>query len=182
MITDFLILMKQELLVTVLIFILLFIKLAKKEWKTESLLAFINVMLFINLVAGFFFIREGTLFGDMFRTNELLVLEKNILNLGVLIISLQSYNWLKEHKHVPEFFMLMLATLLGMFFMISSSNLLMFYLGLELSSIPLAAMANFDLDKRRSSEAAMKIHYVICLFIRITYYLAFPCYTAQREH
>ena len=32
----------------------------------------------------------------------------------------------------------------------------MFYLGLELSSIPLAAMANFDLDKRRSSEAAMK--------------------------
>lgn len=32
----------------------------------------------------------------------------------------------------------------------------MFYLGLELSSIPLAAMANFDLDKRRSSEAALK--------------------------
>ena len=32
----------------------------------------------------------------------------------------------------------------------------MFYLGLELSSIPLAALANFDLDKRKASEAAFK--------------------------
>ena len=53
--------------------------------------------------------------------------------------------------------MLLLSTLLGMFFMISSNNLLMFYLALELSTIPLAALANFDLDKRRSSEAALKM-------------------------
>jgi len=44
-----------------------------------------------------------------------------------------------------------------MFFMISSGNLLIFYLGLELSTIPLAALANFDLEKRKSSEAAMKM-------------------------
>jgi NADH-quinone oxidoreductase subunit N len=93
----------------------------------------------------------------MFRTNELLTLEKNLLSLGTLIISLQSYNWLKDHKHVPEFYILLLSTLLGMFFMISSNNLLMFYLGLELSTIPLAALANFDLEKRRSSEAAFKM-------------------------
>ncbi len=53
--------------------------------------------------------------------------------------------------------MLLLSTLLGMFFMISGGTLLMFYLGLELSTIPLAAAANFDLTKRRSSEAAMKL-------------------------
>ena len=53
--------------------------------------------------------------------------------------------------------MLLLSTLLGMFFMISSNNLLMFYLGLELSTIPLAALCNFDLEKRHSSEAAMKL-------------------------
>jgi NADH-quinone oxidoreductase subunit N len=41
--------------------------------------------------------------------------------------------------------------------MISGGTLLMFYLGLELSTIPLAAAANFDLTKRRSSEAAMKL-------------------------
>jgi NADH-quinone oxidoreductase subunit N len=53
--------------------------------------------------------------------------------------------------------MLLLSSLLGMFFMISSGNLLMFYLGLELSTIPLAAAANFDLTKKQSSEAAMKL-------------------------
>jgi NADH-quinone oxidoreductase subunit N len=149
--------MKAELMVTVIIFLLLFIKLANKEWKNEGFLNFINILLVINLGAGFFNIPTGNLFGDMFRTDELLTLEKNLLNLGVLIISLQSYYWLKNHKHAPEFYMLLLSTLLGMFFMISSSNLLMFYLGLELSTIPLAALANFDLDKRRSSEAAFKM-------------------------
>ena len=157
MLNDFLILMKQELMITIIIFILLFLKLGNKETKNETLINFINVLLFINLASGFFKIREGSLFGDMFHTNELLIFEKNLLNLGTLIISLQSYNWLKEHKHVPEFYILLLSTLLGMFFMISSNNLLMFYLALELSTIPLAALANFDLEKRRSSEAAFKM-------------------------
>ncbi len=157
MINDFLILMKQELVITLIIFIFLFIKLGKQEIKNESLINIINVLLTLNLASGFFMISKGNLFGDMFYTNELLTFEKNLLNLGTLIISLQSYNWLKDHKHVPEFYLLLLSTLLGMFFMISSNNLLMFYLALELSTIPLAALANFDLEKRRSSEAAFKM-------------------------
>ncbi|TMI92264.1 MAG: NADH-quinone oxidoreductase subunit N [Bacteroidetes bacterium] len=155
--TEFLYLMKAELMITIIIFILLFLKLGSKEMKAENMLNFINVLLVINLAAGFFNIPTGNLFGDMFRTNELFTLEKNFLNFGTLIISLQSYDWLKNHKHVPEFYILLLSTLLGMFFMISSSNLLMFYLGLELSTIPLAALCNFDLHQRRSSEAAFKM-------------------------
>lgn len=157
MLNDFLILMKAELMVTVILFIILFLKLGKKEMNPASMIHFINLLLLINFVSGFFFPPEGVLFGDMFRTNSLLTLEKNILNLGTLIISLQSYHWLKDHKHLPEFYILLLSSLLGMFFMLSSNNLLMFYLGLELSTIPLAALANFDLGKRRSSEAAFKL-------------------------
>lgn len=157
MLNDFLYLMKAELMITVIIFILLFLKLSNKEWKNEALLNFVNVLLLINLTSGFFYIPIGGLFGDMFRTNELFTLEKNFLNLGTLIISLQSYHWLKNHQHIIEFYILLLSTLLGMFFMISSGNLLMFYLGLELSTIPLAALSNFDLDKRLSSEAAFKM-------------------------
>lgn len=153
---NFFLLMQQELLLTAIIFILLFMKLSSVEWKPKNLLLIVNVLLTINLAAGFFFDGFGYLFGDMFQTNELLRLEKNMLNLGTLIISLQSYNWLMKHEHIAEFYLLMLSTLLGMFFMLSSHNLLMFYVGLELASIPLAALANFDLDKRRSSEAAMK--------------------------
>jgi NADH-quinone oxidoreductase subunit N len=154
--SNFFLLMQQELLLTAIIFILLFMKLSTVEWKTKNVLLVVNILLTINLVAGIFIKGNGSLFGDMFQQTELLRLEKNILNLGTLLISLQSYNWLLKHKHATEFYLLMLSTLLGMFFMLSSSNLLMFYVGLELASIPLAALANFDLDKRRSSEAAMK--------------------------
>ena len=117
MMNDFFILMKQELAVIVIIFLLLFIKLGKDRSNT-TILNIANVLLFINLVAGFFGNREGILFNEMFRTNELMVLEKNILNLGMLIISMQAYSWLKTHKHVIEFYVLLLSTLLGMFFMI----------------------------------------------------------------
>lgn len=152
----FLILMKPELLLALLLFILLFIKVAF-EWSNESLLKLINILLILNFIAGFFFNSEGNLFGEMYKASKLITLEKNILNLGTSIISLQAYEWLKDHKHVAEFYMLLLASLMGMFYMLSAGNLLMFYLALELSTIPLAAMANFDLSKRRSSEAAMKL-------------------------
>jgi NADH-quinone oxidoreductase subunit N len=156
MVTDFLILMKQELMLIVIIFIVMFLKLGKDR-SNESYMNIVNGLLLVNLIAGFFWNREGVLLNEMFRTSKLIALEKNILNLGMLIISMQSYSWLKTHKHVPEFYILLLSTMVGMFFMISAGNLLMFYLGLELSTIPLAAAANFDLTKRRSSEAAMKL-------------------------
>jgi NADH-quinone oxidoreductase subunit N len=156
MLNDFFLLLKQELAITVIIFVLLFIKIGAKEWTNEAILRLVNILLLFNFASGFIFPSEGQLFNEMFHTGKLQMLEKNILNLGTLIISLQSFDWLKTHKHVIEFYTLLLSTLLGMFFMISAGNLLIFYLGLELSSIPLAAIANFDLEKRRSSEAAMK--------------------------
>lgn len=149
--------MKQELVIIAIIFILLFIKVGSKDWKNESILNLVNILLLFNFVAGFFWNEDGVLFNEMFKTNKLIVFEKSILSLGTYIISLQSYSWLKNHRHVLEFYMLLLSTLVGMFFMISAGNLLMFYLGLELSTIPLAALANFDLEKRKSSEAAFKL-------------------------
>ena len=149
-------LMKPELVVTGIIFLLLFIKIGK-GLKNETMLLLIQVLLLLNFIVGFFFNAEGTLFGGMYQTTALMVFQKNILNLGVYLISLLFADWFKKSEHMPEFFMLMLSALLGMFFLISSGNLLMFFLALELSTIPVAAMANFDLDKKRSSEAAMKM-------------------------
>ncbi len=148
--------MKFEMMLTAIIFVLLFLKIDGR-FSNASLLRLTNILLVVNLIAGFFGNREMNLFGDSFYTSPLLALEKNILNLAVLIISLTSYEWLKNHKHLPEFFILLLSSLLGLFFMMSSGNLLMFYLGLELSTIPLTALCNFDLDKKVSSEAAMKM-------------------------
>ena len=156
MLNDFLIMMKSELIVTVIIFLLLLIKLGK-GMKNESLLMLMQLLLLLNLIAGFFLNRAGVLFDGMYQTSAMIFLQKNILNLAVYLISLLFADWLKKSEHMPEFFMLMLPALLGMFLMISSGNLLMFFLSLELATIPVAAMANFDLEKRTSSEAAMKM-------------------------
>jgi len=153
---DFLTLMKSELAITFIIFLLLFIKIGK-GMKNDSLLSIIQVLLLLNFIAGFFLNETGSLFGNMYYTNPLIAFQKNILNLGVYLISLLCADWLKKTHHMPEFFILMLSALLGMFLMISSGNLLIFYLSLELATIPVAAMANFDLEKKRSSEGAMKM-------------------------
>ena len=155
--TDFFILMKSELSITLIIFILLILKVWDGFKDNSTYLHITNVLLLLNFAVGFIYSNEGVLFNGMFHTTTLLVFEKSILNLGTLLISLQAFDWLKTHKHVPEFYILLLTTLLGMFFMISSGNFLMFYLGLELASIPLAALANFDLEKLKSSESAVKM-------------------------
>jgi NADH-quinone oxidoreductase subunit N len=156
MTNDFFILLKSELVVTFIIFLLLIIKVGK-GMKNVSLLSLVQFLLLVNFVAGFFFNETGSLFGGIYTTNALITFQKNILSFGVYLISLLFADWLLKSEHMPEFFILMLSALLGMFFMISSGNLLMFFLSLELSTLPVAAMANFDLEKKISSEASMKM-------------------------
>ena len=188
---EFFTLMKSELVVTAIIFLLLFIKIGK-GMRNGSLLSLVQVLLLLNFIAGFFFNTTGNLFGDMFYTTPLIAFQKNILSLAVYLISLLCSDWLKKTGHLPEFFMLMLSALLGMFLMISSSNLLIFYLSLELATIPVAAMANFDLEKKRSSEGAMKmilssafssgiLLFGISLLYGATGTISFPEITAQLD-
>ena len=150
------ILMKSELLLTGLLFLLLFIKIGRGI-KNERLLVIIQFLLLINFIAGLFFNKDGALFDGMFYTTGLIALQKSILNLGVYLIALLFADWFKKNEQMAEFFMLMLSALLGMFFMISSGNLLIFFLSLEMATIPVAAIVNFDLHKKVSSEAAMKM-------------------------
>lgn len=153
---DFLTMMKPELVLTGIIFLLLIIKIGR-GMRNGPLLQLVQLLLLLNFLISFFFNEAGQLFDGMYITNQLILLQKHILNLAVLLISLLFASWFKKSEHMPEFFMLMLSALLGMFFLISSGNLLMFFLALELATIPVAAMANFDLDKKRSSEGAMKM-------------------------
>ena len=152
---ELLTIMKSEMAITAIIFLLLFIKIGR-GMKNEFLLLLVQFLLLLNFVTGFFFNKPGSLFDGMYHTGSLIAFQKNILSLGVYLISLLFADWFRKSEHLPEFFVLMLSALLGMFFMISSGNLLMFFLSLELATIPVAAMANFDLERKRSSEAAMK--------------------------
>ena len=153
---EFSTILKPELTITFIIFLLLFIKIGK-GMKNDAMLMLIQVLLLLNFIAGFFFNQEGTLFDGMYQATALFILQKNILNLAIYLISLLFADWFKKTEHLPEYFILMLSALLGMNFLISSGNFLMFFLSLELATIPVTAMANFDLEKKISSEAAMKM-------------------------
>ena len=83
---------------------------------------------------------------------------KVILTSGAIIVSIMARPWLEtEGRHtVGEFFMLIASTLLGMYVMISSGHFLMFFLGLETASVPMACLVALDKKKRQSAEAAAK--------------------------
>lgn len=153
---DWIIGLKSELFTTLIIVVLLLIKLGK-GMRNGSLLQITQLLLLVNLALAFGWNGNGFLFGNMFQTSQLFGFEKAILIAGVYLLVLVNHQWLEKQEHLPEFLVLMLSALLGMQTMISSGNFLMLYLSLELATIPVAAMANFDLDKKRSSEAAMKM-------------------------
>ena len=92
---EFLTLMKPELVITFIIFLLLFIKIGK-GLKNETMLLLIQVLLLLNFIAGFFFNKEGILFDGMYQATNMIVLQKNILSLGVYLISLLFAGWFKR--------------------------------------------------------------------------------------
>ncbi|MDR1102351.1 MAG: NADH-quinone oxidoreductase subunit N [Tannerella sp.] len=100
-----------------------------------------------------------SLFGGMYRYVPLMSVVKTILSAGTLLVVMQAAPWLRredtEHKR-GEFYVLLLSTLLGMFFMISAGHFLTFVLGLELASIPMACLVAFDKYRRHSAEAGAK--------------------------
>jgi NADH-quinone oxidoreductase subunit N len=97
--------------------------------------------------------------GGMFQYVPMQTYVKTILNIGTLIVLLQAHKFLDEDANRlkrGEFYFLTLSTLLGMYFMISSGNFLMFFIGLETASIPMATLVAFDKYNRKSAEAGAK--------------------------
>jgi len=133
------------------------------ELSTENKKSIINLSLILMgviTVVGFIPVPEGSLFGGMYQTSHLTVLMKNILNIGTLIVFFQVAEWIKKPNYankISEFYLLILSTLIGMNFMISSGHFLMFYIGLELATIPMAALAAYDRLKNISAEAGIKL-------------------------
>ncbi len=154
-------LMRHEIILLAIIMLLLIGEIFIHKDKKSSIIHLAIFLFGIHTAIGFLAVDESSLFGGMFRTNNMIHLFKNILNVGVLILLLQSADWLKEkiieENKGSEFFILLFSSLLGMYFMISSGDFLMFYLGLELSTLPVAALAAFETNKRISSEAGIKL-------------------------
>ena len=98
-----------------------------------------------------------TAFGGMYVATQAVNVMKMVLTFGTLIVVIMAESWVETRQRVAgEFYMLILSTLLGMFMMMSSGNFLMFFLGLEMASVPLACMVAFDKNRKNSAEGAAK--------------------------
>ena len=102
---------------------------------------------------------DVTLFGGMYHSTPIASALKTILSFGTLIVFLQSTEWLnrEDAKHkTGEFYILAMSTLIGMYFMVSAAHFLLFFLGLELATVPMACLVVFDKYKGNSAEAGAK--------------------------
>ena len=153
-------LMRHEILLLAIILLLIAAEIFIPNGKKSSMMHLALFLFGIHTAVGFLPLQESTLFGGMFRSNELIHFFKNILNIGVFTLLLQSADWIEKKMTIQErgteFFILLFSSLLGMYFMISAGDFLMFYIGLELSTLPVAALAAFDILKRESGEAGIK--------------------------
>ena len=100
-------------------------------------------------------------FGGMYHNQPIQSIVKSILSIGTLIVFLMAHEWMRRPDTAikqGEFYILTLSTLLGMYFMISAGHFLMFFIGLETASIPMAALVAFDKYRHHSAEAGAKIY------------------------
>lgn len=152
--------MRHELMLVAIALILLITDLMVKPAHKRAIVPFAIALFAVQTIIGFLPAEEGVLFGGMFKTTPLISLMKNVLNIGVLIILLQSWPWVNKPENrekMSEYFILLFSTLIGMYFMISSGDFLMFYLGLETATIPIAALAAYTHHQTKSAEAGVKL-------------------------
>ena len=98
-------------------------------------------------------------FGGMYQHTPMMTVIKSVLNIGTLVVFLMANSWLRRPENIVkqgEFYLVTLFTLLGMYFMISSGHFLMFFIGLELASVPMAALVAYDKYRYESAEAGAK--------------------------
>ena len=97
------------------------------------------------------------IFNDSYIIDQFSTFMKVLTLITCSFVLLSSKEYLKINKiDKIEYPILILASVLGMILMISSYDLIVFYLGLELQSLCLYILASFKRDDERSSEAGLK--------------------------
>lgn len=119
----------------------------------------ICLLMFAHILINLFPIETHTVFGGMYIATPSIGVIKTILAFGTLIVLIQSKEWLSRPDTAfkeGEFYLLVIATLLGMNMMVSANHFLLFFLGLEMASVPMACLVAFDKYRHDSAEAGAK--------------------------
>ena len=156
---QFLNMIPEFYLVIILLAVFVVDFIAHRSEKKHDVLFAVTVALMVVLPVRIALLSEpAEAFGGMYVASQASNVMKIILSVGTLIVLIMAEPWLKNEvkKNEGEFYMLVLSTLLGMFIMTSSGNFLMFFLGLEMASVPMACLVALDKWKKNSAEAGAK--------------------------
>lgn len=134
-------------------------KLAPTDKRRSWFNPMICLLMFAHILINLFPIETHTVFGGMYIATPAIGVIKTILAFGTLIVLIQSKEWLSRPDTAfkeGEFYLLVIATLLGMNMMVSANHFLLFFLGLEMASVPMACLVAFDKYRHDSAEAGAK--------------------------
>ena len=141
---------------------LVIVFLADLIFKGERKHCYTSLLMYIGLLVQTvvcFTAAPAEAFSGLYEASAACNAMKGILTAGTFIVVVMAQSWLvqDEVKRVSgEFYTLTLSTLLGMYMMMSSGNFLMFFLGLEMASVPMACMVALNKYRKESAEGAAK--------------------------
>ena len=141
---------------------LVIVFLADLIFKGERKHCYTSLLMYVGLLVQTvvcFTAAPSEAFSGLYEASAACNAMKGILTAGTFIVVVMAQSWLvkDEVKAVSgEFYTLTLSTLLGMYMMMSSGNFLMFFLGLEMASVPMACMVALNKYRNESAEGAAK--------------------------
>ena len=142
----------------------------KKSLKGLSITA--CVLFALHTVWNIIPVDSATAFGGMYQTSPIASMVKTVLNIGTLIVLLQSISW-SDTPDVKlrrgEFYELLLVTLFGMYLMVSSGHFLLFFIGLETASLPMAALIAINKKDTESYEAGAKYLFTAVFLLGLSF-------------
>tara|TARA_B100000579_G_scaffold424821_1_gene429754 strand:+ start:4974 stop:6389 length:1416 start_codon:yes stop_codon:yes gene_type:complete len=140
-----------------IMFLLLFGVFKKKSSTLIHNFAILSLLITLLLIFNHPLKIEISLFKDDYIIDYLSSFMKILTLISGIFVLIVSSSYLKFHKIFQiEYSILILTSILGMMVMISSNDLIVFYIGLELQSLSLYVLASFNRDQMKSSEAGLK--------------------------
>ena len=147
-----------EIFISIAIMLFLLIGVFKKN--SSSLiynLTTVSLFILLAIIYNLNSISETSLFNESYKIDNLSNFMKLIMIASGIFVMLTSSKYLQISKiNKIQYPILVLSAILGMMVMISSNDLIVFYMGLELQSLALYVLATFNRDQLESSEAGLK--------------------------
>ena len=147
-----------EILISIIImFLLLFGVYKKNSSSIVYNLSTLGLVLILAVIINLDTNIEISLFNNSYSIDNLSRFMKILLILSGIFVMLSSTKYIQTNEiNKIEYPILILCSILGMMVMISSNDLIVFYIGLELQSLALYVLASFNRDNILSTESGLK--------------------------